>query len=64
MPTADELLAMLRYGGRIVLATGLPRSAVRQALRCGRVHQDADGHRYVYLPGEGRANNPESIEEA
>jgi hypothetical protein len=50
MPTAEELLAMLRRGGCIVSSGDSSPEEIEQARVCGRLHVDARGCGYVYRP--------------
>lgn len=50
MPSAEEMLAMLRRGGCIVSTGDSSPAEIAQARVCGRLHVDARGFGYVYRP--------------
>jgi len=47
---AEQLLALLKHGGKIVSSNDLTAAAIAAAQACSRMYVDADGFGYVYLP--------------
>lgn len=50
MPTPEDILMMLRHGGRVVAACDLSPGEVAQARRCRRLLVNGRGFGFVYLP--------------